>query len=871
MSFKKRGFRVAQELNISIDRIISFLEEHEHDNAIQGSGLTMKIVDEEAYLMLQKEYSDDPEAAARLREMREEGRQGNNHVSESGLINSKDAPDGEITNDGSSGNTEAETDDTGKVDKEFEKLFSLEHESITNIDRGDYLSKAEVREKSNDEKMEYLLEAWGIDKPVLRGVLEELSDGRIWLLKDAHTRSGTEVKYPVKGLKNARARWIFAGFKLSYNHGELVEAEFEITDDARSLKLNPLSIKLVEKTIRPVQTLPLDAVQVMDGSVVIPKTVYQHYLDERREEAETEVRKRLDSIKAKIEEKEQELEEAREKVQKIESKSEDAIESQEAARKRAEELEQKADDLEERKGELYRELNTTRQEVNDQIVAINREAQEQKDRLMNEVQKLRTYITQRADQLNRLDLISDEQRENLIDTSPSEQAGENALIFSDDLDGNFNRLVDHMQAYLLDDGILYPRFLLEDFLTLLRTHDLVVLSGLSGSGKTQLVHSFAEAVDGKAHVIPVKPNWTSSEDLLGYYNPLQKSYLSTPFLDALIEAKRNPEQLHLICLDEMNLARVEYYFADFLSKLEERKVTPELPLYSTEEAGHVEAEVRALMDVIDEAENQNNEEVHEHFGELLRDEEVSELLQQRLGIENGKSFVELHAHIRRMIAGVLNVPAKLSLPENVRFIGAINMDQTTNTLATKVLDRAHVMRFESPMTYDWEAIQEESEASDAEPVSVHLPAAQFTPERKSYPKYQPGEDDIADQLVEWTNEYLRPIGIDIGLRTIRQAINYRNLLRQVHSGEEDELYARSLNSILLRKVLPRFSFEGKRPVSNSESDDTRHDRVQNFRNAVRKELSNLNEEAAMPHAARELDRLINAAEQSGATIYNYWN
>lgn len=745
--------------------------------------------------------------------------------------------------------------------------MSTFHEGILTVEQASQLTE--------EQRLNYLLERWELDRPRLQGRLKQFgttkSGVELWELADVQTPSGKAVSYPLKDLQGGSARRVFAGYNLSnesFEEGDLVEARIELSRlEERKKHENPLLIRLTEGSLSKIHQIPESFVQMQkDGTLHIEATIYRNFVESQRQQ-----------LQSAIDEKKQELEEAKEKaqlaweeVEEIEEEAEDAKEKREAARERAEELERKVDKLEERKGNLYRELNETKRKVKHKIEVYKREAKEQKAQLMNDVQKLRNYVTDRADQLRRLDLISDKQRENLVDASPSETRAEDALSFSEDLDGDFRRLVDHMQAYLLDDGILYPRFILEDFLTLLRTHDLVVLSGLSGSGKTQLVHSFAEAVNGEAHIIPVKPNWTSSEDLLGYYNPLQKSYLTTPFLDALIEAKRDPDRLHLICLDEMNLSRVEYYFADFLSKLEERKGTPELPLYSTEEAGHVEAEVRALMGVIDEAEGQKSEEVYESFGELIRDEEISELLQERLGIENGKSFVELHAHLRRMLSGVLNVPAKLSLPENVRFIGAINMDQTTNALAPKVLDRAHIMRFESPMTYDWEQIQKESESTGAEAAPVHLTATQFTPQRQSYPEYHPGKDDLADRLVSLTDEYLRPIGIDIGLRTVRQAMNYRNLLKQVHASPESGLYARSLNSILLRKILPRFSFEGNRPVSDPESSDTRHDRVHEFRSAVRDELGDLNEGAAMPHAARELDRLIESANQSGATIYNYW-
>jgi uncharacterized short protein YbdD (DUF466 family) len=850
--FEKRLFKIAKELDVSTDQIERYLKKHGYKDALRGRGFKASIVEEEAYLVLLKEYADDEEAAQRLEQLTE------NQAEQTKTTDTSES-------------TEDREKSTGKPDSESSLPASSSQPESTSSSNGEVLTVEQALQLDEEERLSYLLEQWELDEPRLRGRLKQFgpSDMGLWKLVDAQTPAGDEVNYPLKNLERGSSRRIFAGVNLSYDDGELVEAEFKLSDQKERKKhKNPLFIRLIEGSISRMREVPQSFVELQeDGTLHVGETLYQNYVESQRQRLPEEIREKEKELK----EAREKAQEAREKVQEIKDEAENAKEKQEAARERAEELEQKAAELEDKKGDLYRELNETEQEVESKIKSLKREAKEQKAQIMNDVRKLRDYVTQRADQLHRLDLISDKQRGNLVGESSSETFSEEALSFSDDLDGDFERLVDHMQAYLLDDGILYPRFLLEDFLTLLRTHDLVVLSGLSGSGKTQLVHSFADAVGGVAHVIPVKPNWTSSEDLLGYYNPLQKSYLTTPFLDALIEAKRDPERLHLICLDEMNLSRVEHYFADFLSKLEERKETPELPLYSTEEAGHVEAEVRALMGVIDEAEDQKSGEVYDNFGELLQDEEISEVLQKRLGIENGKSFVELHAHLRRMLAGVLNIPAKLSLPENVRFIGAINMDQTTNTLAPKVLDRAHIMRFESPMTYDWELIQNQSEATGAEAAPVHLPARQFTPPRKPYPEYSPDADDLADQLVEWTEEYLRPIGIDIGLRTVRQALNYRDLLQEVHAEEEDALQTRALNSILLRKVLPRFSFEGNRPVSDPEKPDTRHGVVKEFRDAVRDELNDLEEEDAMPNAARELDRLIEKAEQSGATIYNYWS
>ena len=121
--------------------------------------------------------------------------------------------------------------------------------------------------------------------------------------------------------------------------------------------------------------------------------------------------------------------------------------------------------------------------------------------------------------------------------------------------------------------------------TLLRYHHsqkagkFVILSGISGTGKTLLAEAYAEAVGAKSHLEPVAPNWTSNEDLLGYFNPVAGVYVHTPASLFLKEAAkeyeaaqvvgREPQAYHLI-LDEMNLARVEHYFAKMLSLLEVR-------------------------------------------------------------------------------------------------------------------------------------------------------------------------------------------------------------------------------------------------------------------------------------------------------------
>jgi len=120
---------------------------------------------------------------------------------------------------------------------------------------------------------------------------------------------------------------------------------------------------------------------------------------------------------------------------------------------------------------------------------------------------------------------------------------------------------------------------LRRFHVALRTRGFVILSGISGTGKTWLTELYASAVGAEYHLEPVAPNWTTNEDLLGYHNPIDHSYHDTPFSLFLrasakefaeATAKQREPQKYLLALDEMNLARVEYYFARFLSLMEVR-------------------------------------------------------------------------------------------------------------------------------------------------------------------------------------------------------------------------------------------------------------------------------------------------------------
>ena len=144
------------------------------------------------------------------------------------------------------------------------------------------------------------------------------------------------------------------------------------------------------------------------------------------------------------------------------------------------------------------------------------------------------------------------------------------------------RMTDAVNA-VKETGLIYSDLFIKRFATSLLTKPFVILSGLAGSGKTQLAIAFAKAMveneDEQLRVVSVGADWTNREPLLGYPNALKAGEYVRPesgVLDILINANKNPDKPYFLILDEMNLSYVERYFADFLSAMESHQ---EIPLW----------------------------------------------------------------------------------------------------------------------------------------------------------------------------------------------------------------------------------------------------------------------------------------------------
>ena len=123
----------------------------------------------------------------------------------------------------------------------------------------------------------------------------------------------------------------------------------------------------------------------------------------------------------------------------------------------------------------------------------------------------------------------------------------------------------HFAAYKLK--LYYEIDDIRRFVAGMAVSKILILQGMSGTGKTSLAHAFGEFVDNRSTVIPVQPMWKERTDLVGYYNEFTKRFNETILLEKMYEAQYSGD-MYVTVLDEMNIARVEYYFAEFLSLLE---------------------------------------------------------------------------------------------------------------------------------------------------------------------------------------------------------------------------------------------------------------------------------------------------------------
>ncbi|MEZ9835368.1 McrB family protein [Vibrio breoganii] len=720
--------------------------------------------------------------------------------------------------------------------------------------------KSYAKQLDDVELYKCLYEAWGIENQKIEvwGRLEINAQGNWSGIKQAKLLQTNEpIEYPLPNSRELQSGVFLspneARMVLKGNRSILIKCELLLaSQQQRDNKDNPFLLSVLPSTVERLTELPkfsTNDIAQSELSTLVSENVYRHFILT----LEGQIAEAEDKSKAKIDDLEAEYSERKETLVAENSSLANDLDTKTSQKNELD--------------NLLVEITAARDKVQEDIThkqvelaTIIEQQQQIEDEMNKKIERLKQYVEEKAGFLKDFEFIDEDVYADLSGEKSTLEDSENGLSFSKDFDSDYSNLTSYLQAYLKEQGQYYSRHIIENYLTLLRTNDLIILAGDSGSGKTSLVQSFAEAVGGVAKIIPVKPNWTSSEDLLGYYNPLEKKYLATPFLEALLEANQNPETPYFICLDEMNLARVEYYFADFLSKLEERKQQPEIQLYSDDEAAHVLSELRGVVSIISGAKEKYNKNGIVDFVALMQDEEVNAEMKRAFGFSDKDSLIKYHGDVRRMLAGVIGIPSTITIPKNVRIVGAINIDETTHYLSPKILDRAHIMKFKSPLLTDWTAIEQEIENYNLDDVSKSVALSiDELGVREAYPNFTPS-DEFCRLFTDFNRDHFHPLGVEFGMRTIRQGLNYLALFKDINP--DNQL---ALNNFLLHKVLPKFTFDGSKPIGDLDK-LTHIERV--FLAQVEDKLLEL--EVAEEFSALQAIKDITEAAKANDDVVNYW-
>ena len=143
----------------------------------------------------------------------------------------------------------------------------------------------------------------------------------------------------------------------------------------------------------------------------------------------------------------------------------------------------------------------------------------------------------------------------------------------------FGRLMDtsNIFDYFSSKSFTFSKEILSRYYLSLKTKPFVILTGISGTGKTKIAQIFADYMcqdlsedekNERIAFVPVRPDWMDNRGLLGFYNLITDRYVTEKILRLLMRAENDPENPYFVILDEMNIAKVEYYFSDFLSLME---------------------------------------------------------------------------------------------------------------------------------------------------------------------------------------------------------------------------------------------------------------------------------------------------------------
>lgn len=374
-----------------------------------------------------------------------------------------------------------------------------------------------------------------------------------------------------------------------------------------------------------------------------------------------------------------------------------------------------------------------------------------------------------------------------------------------------------------------------DYFTALQTKPFMLLAGISGTGKSRIVREFAfkscpsflrdqdETTPGNYCMIEVKPNWHDSTELLGYWSNINHQYVFPKFVRFLVKAKMYPDVPFFVCLDEMNLAPVEQYFAEILSILETRRHPKDNNTIRTGaiiESKYFEKGILMSNDQKEEVKVDRDGWWYTEFKCYTTSQNGDNKYKKQTEyfdkVENDRDLIE----------------NGLTLPDNVFIIGTVNMDDTTHQFSRKVIDRAMTIEMNGGRLVDMfgNDTQLSYPTSDKELIKIDDIKAKYVSAdevianctaikaNKEYRQWIIGKDDdgnvIEDSLpykLEVINRVLKGTPFTVSYRVMNELVILVAVIldKITEQGKElnDSVFKSTLDyaldRILLMKILPR--------------------------------------------------------------------
>lgn len=376
------------------------------------------------------------------------------------------------------------------------------------------------------------------------------------------------------------------------------------------------------------------------------------------------------------------------------------------------------------------------------------------------------------------------------------------------------------------------------YITAIKSKPFLLLAGISGTGKSRIVRELARAcwdVDSeeyKAHkpknfeMVQVKPNWHDSSELIGYVSRIDGvRYVVGPFLKFMVKAIQDPNTPYFLCLDEMNLAPVEQYFAEFLSVVESRKVDKD---------GNVVTD--PLVDY------SSTEEYKSLIDQLFCDD------------------AERNAYLTE-VGG-----KRLTIPQNLIVVGTVNMDETTFSFSRKVLDRA--------MTIEMNKVDLMAGLTNRHEKIGKIEFDDIIGKAVEGVDVYAAHQTVCDKAIAYLksiNATLDKTPFKIAYRTRNELLLYvvNNLSWKTDDESEDFVIARALDEITCMKILTRIEGDETKVSANF---------LDNLGNAIKSGLVEIDKDLLQANKSHKgdayqpisLDKLDEMKERLKSGYTSFW-